>query len=115
MARYRALTDIFTPAPECRYVQAGDILSDIVPTPPGCVPIPVGWIPPLGVEPLDAAAQTAFFNAGPTGMKGNDAMANTVMNGNRWSDRPVAPPSVYWVLTTNGWTLSGTGSGFRPG
>src|SRR5262245_2738723 len=107
MAKYRCLTDLFLPAPGCQYAQAGDILSDVVPTPAGCVPIPTGWVPPLGVEPIDAGAQQAFSDAGPSGMNSADhGVPNTVMNGNRWSDKPVAAPSVYWKQATKGgWTL----------
>jgi hypothetical protein len=118
MAKYRCLTDIFLPAPGCRYAQAGDLLSDVIPTPANCIPIPVGWIPPLGVEPIDAAAQSAFFNAGPSGMNNADhGIPNTMMSGQRWSGIAVAPPNVYWkptvVNNVHGWTLGGTT--FWPG
>jgi hypothetical protein len=109
MAQYRAITDIFGPAPECRYFQAGDMLTDIVPTPAGFLPIPSNWVPPLGVEPIDAAAQQAFFNAGPSGMTASDhGVPNTSMAGQRWSDRPVSAPAVYWKQAPGGgWTLGG--------
>jgi len=110
MAKFRAIADLYLASGH--YVQSGDILSDVIPTPVGFIPIPTGWIPPLGVEPLDPDAIQAFSNAGPTGMNSADhGIPNTVMNGNRWSDRPVAAPSVYWKQTTakgsGGWTLIG--------
>jgi len=115
MAQYRCLVDIFLPAPGCHYAQAGDLLSDVVPTPAGCIPIPSNWVPPLGVDPIDAGAQQAFFNAGPTGMKACDhGVPNTVMSGQRWSDVPVAAPSVYWVQTKKGWSLNGNPSLLWP-
>jgi hypothetical protein len=108
MAQYRCLTDLFLPAPSCIYAQAGDLLSDAVPTPSGYLPIPLGWVPPLGVEPTDASAQTAFFNAGPSGMLNCDhGVPNTVMAGQRWTGVPVSAPSVYWQQTAQGWTCGG--------
>jgi hypothetical protein len=114
MPQFRCLVDLFLPAPECRYAEAGSLLSDVMPTPPGYVRIPVGWIPPLGVEPLDQSAMDAFFNAGPSSMVACDhGVPNTMMSGQRWSGIAVAAPSVYWKLTAKGWTL-GDGR-FRPG
>jgi len=114
MAKYRCLTDLFLPAPGCQYAQAGDILSDVVPTPAGFIPIPSNWVPPLSVDPIDSGAIQSFWNAGPrsSAWSGYTGM----MSGNRWSGIAVAPPSVYWVLTGKGWTLNGAaGMGFRPG
>jgi hypothetical protein len=95
MARYRALTDIFTPAPECRYAMAGDILSDA--PGPGEVPIPVGWrCPTHAVDPLDPAAMEAYRNEGPR-FSEVEIWRAVFTNGARWSDKPVSAPKVYWV------------------
>src|SRR5262245_56275824 len=95
MARYRALTDIFTPAPECRYAQAGDILSDQ----PGLgeVPIPVGWRPPThAVDCLDPGATSIYFEEGPR-FSEVEMWRVTFTNSNRWSNKPVGARSIYWV------------------
>jgi hypothetical protein len=92
VAIYRAIVDLYLPGGQ--YAQAGDTLSDV-----GLgVPVPVGWVPPLGVDPISTDAVQAFFNAGPTAAMGSAEHGglSIVLAGNRWSDRPVAPPNHYW-------------------
>jgi hypothetical protein len=85
------------------------------------VPIPVGWVPCLGVDPQDSAAQQAFFNAGPgsSGQAEHGALS-TVFAGNRWSGIAVAPPAIYWKPAVQGgvrgFVLHGAeGLGFKSG
>src|SRR5262249_18364835 len=93
MARYRALTDIFTPAPECRYAQAGDILSDEG----DGVPIPQGWRPPThAVQPLNPDATERYWQEGPR-FSAVEMWRATFTNSNRWADKPVAGPTTWWV------------------
>src|SRR5262245_16315317 len=94
MARYRALTDLFGPAPECRYAQAGDILSDQPAA--GEIPIPVGWRPPThACDPL-AEAVEAYWLEGPR-FSEVEVWRATFTNSARWSDKPVSAPGTYWV------------------
>jgi hypothetical protein len=120
MASYRCTSDLFLPAPSCIYAQAGDLLSDAVPTPLGYLPIPVGWVPPLAVDPQDTDGIQRFFNPGPTsGMSSAEHGAlSTVFSGNRWQTQVVAPPAVYWKPATlngaPGFVLNGAeGLGFK--
>lgn len=92
MAIYRAIVDLYLPGGQ--YAQAGDTLSDI-----GLgVPVPVGWVPPLGVDPIDGDGLQRFWNAGPTAAMGSaeHGSLSIVLAGNRWSGIAVAPPNHYW-------------------
>jgi hypothetical protein len=81
MARYRALADIDLGI-KFPYVQAGTILFD---GPGGN--IPNNWLPPPCAEPLDAAATTAYWNAGP-GPTGPIVP--------HWVGLNVPPPVTWW-------------------
>src|SRR5215831_2992684 len=64
MAQYVAQTDLWLPGQI--YAPANSVLSDVIPTPAGMLPIPVGWIPPAqAVSPSDGDALNRVFNAGP--------------------------------------------------
>jgi len=114
MAQYRAICDVWLP--NNTYAQAGDLLSDAVPTPAGYVPIPSGWMPCLGVDPVDSDGLQKFFNAGPTGAMGSaeHGALSTVFSGNRWQGIAVAPAVHYWRPTVQGgvkvWVVNGAES-----
>lgn len=82
MARYRALADISLGS-NWPYAQAGTILVD---GPGGN--IPDGWVPPGCVEPLDASAATAFWQAGVQ-------LPGRVIS--QWTNQVVPPPLTKWV------------------
>jgi hypothetical protein len=111
MARYRAITDLFLPAPDCRYAQAGDILSD-----EGVgVPVPHGWPPPThAVDPLTSDAISNYWQVGPKGQSDASVWQATFTNSARWSGVPVFAPAVYWVraktFTEQGFILTGGGA-----
>jgi hypothetical protein len=100
MSTYRMLADhwiedqIFTAG--STYTTA-DVTSG---TPPQ---LPVGWTPSNNVEPMDAAATTVFYNAGPS-------LPGLI----RGTFGIVAPPTTYWVRSygtaITKWTLSGLGA-----
>jgi hypothetical protein len=113
MARYKCLTDLFLPAPDCRYAQAGDILSDSGDA--GAIPIPVGWSPPThAVDPLTSDAISNYWQVGPKGQTDASVWQATFTNSARWSGVPVFPPSVYWVrartFPEQGFVLTGVGA-----
>jgi hypothetical protein len=105
MSRYRALADIDL---GIRFpdVQAGTILFD---GPGGN--IPNNWLPPPCAEPLDAAATTAYWNAGP-GPTGPIVP--------HWAGLNVPPPVTWWkpVAGTSNpnrtYQLQGLGLGLPP-
>jgi hypothetical protein len=98
MARYLALTDLFGPAPECRYVQAGTSFDGWP-----------GWPPPThAVNPLDGDAMAAYQAQGPR-LSDVEPWRQIFTNGNRWVGLPVPGPSVQWVKQGEGWVLTGTG------
>jgi hypothetical protein len=81
------------------YYEAGTVAStaDVGGT------LPVGWVPPAAVDPLDAPAAAAFFAAGPQ-------LLGSVRT--QWTTAPVAQPLTYWVRAGNDlWQLTGLGSG----
>jgi hypothetical protein len=87
MAQYRALTDLFLPAPDCRYVQAGDTFV-----------APVGWIPPTNaVDPIGTDAFNAYLAAGPAGCADAEWHRAVFTNGQRWSGVQVSPAATGWV------------------
>lgn len=116
MATYRCLVDLFLPAPECRYVQAGDIVAD---EPNAVNAIPVGWRPPThAVSPLDPDATQRYWLEGPR-LSDCQPWQAAFLSGNRWSGQPVPPPSTYWVRANPknreaGYVLSGAGSNYGP-
>jgi hypothetical protein len=87
MAQYRALTDLFLPAPECRYVQAGDTFT-----------APAGYVPATNsVDPISSDAFNAYFNAGPRGCSDAEWHRAIFTNSQRWSGVQVTPPATGWV------------------
>ena len=113
MARYRCLTDLFLPAPDCRYAMAGDILSDSGDA--GAIPIPAGWSPPThAVDPQTSDAVQKYWQTGPKGLTDASVWQATFTNSARWSGVPVFAPAVYWVRAgiTNdkGFILTGAGA-----
>jgi len=89
--RYRILSPIFDGS--SRY-EAGQIVD-----------MPSSFVPPGCVEPLDAEATQAFFDAGPQPLG---------LVRQQWDDLILTRyPSVYWRLvnaTENLWALTGRGS-----
>jgi hypothetical protein len=105
LAKYRFLQD----AVDINgiYYQAGSIAStaDVGGT------LPAGWIPPAAVDPIDAAAIQAFWNAGPQQLG---------LCRQQWNGIGVAPPAIYWTSFPPGggtqpMILTGAGAalGFR--
>lgn len=77
------------------YIQAGETREMFVP-----------WTPTADVEPLDATAVQAFWEAGPS----LGAVVRT-----RLQQYPVRRPVTYWYKTTGFyWALSGLGAGLAP-
>jgi hypothetical protein len=74
MAQYRALQDCYIGG---AYITAGDTVT-----------LPNNFIPPGALDPLDSAAVTAFFNAGP--------QICGLMRP-QWSTQVVVPPVTRWV------------------
>lgn len=113
MAQYRAICDLYLPGD--RYCEAGDIVSDS-----GIgVPVPVGWPPPLAVDPIDGDGLQRFFDQGPASMgTAEHGTLSVVFCGNRWTGKPVAPASHYWrSIVQDGhkvWVVNGAeGLGFK--
>jgi len=106
MAQYRCLADIYLPGD--RYAQASDILSDAV---GAAVPIPVGWIPSLAVDPITPDAIQAFWNAGPKGQGDAEPNQWAFPHGwSRWSNVGYAPAAIYWQRVLGGFQLTGGGA-----
>jgi hypothetical protein len=84
MATYRALQDIDL-GKNWGPVLAGTILTDQPPVPN----IPVGWVPPAAVDPLDTGAVTAFWNAGVQ-------LLGLVRQ--QWNGINVVPPVTFWKV-----------------
>jgi hypothetical protein len=90
MAQYRFLQDAYIAG---QYFNAGDVATLLN-----------NFIPPAAVDPLDSAAVTAFFAAGPQ-------LCGLIRA--RWSTQFVAPPVTRWVPGpgSNQWQLTGLGAG----
>jgi hypothetical protein len=73
--------------------------------------VPIGWIPTLGVDPLNPQAVTAFYNAGPRSASSYEDV-NEFENATRSRTRPVT----FWkpVSGTHTYTLTGLGIGLPP-
>jgi hypothetical protein len=86
MARYRFLQD-FVDANNILY-QAGTIGStaDVGGT------LPTNFVPPAAVDPQDASAAQAFFNAG---------VRLLPLVRQQWTGIPVNPPTCFWQPRTN--------------
>ena len=92
MARYRWISDGHV---NNTYYHAGDIFTAAD-----------DWIPPAAVDPLDAAAVSAFYAAGPQ-------IRPLVRQ--QWTTRAVNPPVTYWQRASgNFWELTGLGAGLAP-
>jgi hypothetical protein len=100
MSSYRFLQDAYVAG---RYYHAGDTAS----TADVGGSLPANWKPNPNVDPLDAAAVTAFFNVGPQPL-------GLV----RSQFQFVSPPVTRWVETpvASGcqWSLTGLGAGLGP-
>jgi hypothetical protein len=90
MAQYRALQDCYFGG---AYITAGDTVT-----------LPNSFVPPGALDPLDSAAVTAFFNAGPQ-------LCGLIRA--QWATQFVAPPVTRWVSGpgSNQVQLTGLGSG----
>ena len=86
------------------------------------VEVPPNWIPTLGVDPKNAAAVQAFYNAGPRpstegkgelyGYQGWQFPSRFPIPG---AQSAIQPPATYWIRLANGlWKLTGLGSSFPP-
>jgi hypothetical protein len=94
MAGYRWLQDGYVNG---TYYHAGDIMQTAD-----------DWVPSGALDPLDAAAITAFFNAGPQPAP----LARA-----QWSTQFVAAPAVYWRCvdpSANTYQLTGAGAALGP-
>jgi len=98
MAQYRFLQDAYVGT---QYFQAGTTAAtaDVA----GGT-LPIGWKPPLCVDPLDTPAVNALFAAGPQTMP--------ILIRQQWSAIPVSPPMTYWQQTpgSHWWRLTGLGA-----
>jgi hypothetical protein len=101
MARYRWLQDGNVNG---FYFNAGDIAA----TADAGGTLPVNWVPPAAVDPIDTAAVNAFYNAGP--------QTFSILIRQQWSTAPVSPPVTYWQQISGGklWQLTGLGAGLPP-
>jgi hypothetical protein len=77
--------------------------------------IPFGWVPTLAVDPLNSAAVSAFYAAGPRSISYEDL--------NRWAasnpqDQLPIPspvqPVTFWKQNGNFYSLTGLGAGLPP-
>ena len=75
--------------------------------PVGTVWSTYNWVPTLAVDPLDTAAVTAFYNAGP---RDGGIYEDT----NFWPGASSRAPVTYWKIVPPYWTLTGLGAGL-PG
>jgi hypothetical protein len=109
-AQYRCLADLYLPG--CLYAQAEDIISD-QPS-PGTIPIPVGFIPPLAVDPLTQDAINSFWLAGPKGLNDGEPNRQTYIV-SRWSGKAYSPPVIYWTrYDATSFILTGAGKSLGP-
>ena len=101
MAQYRLLTDHYIG----RYLEAGSTVRT-------GGELPSNWIPTPDVDPLDAAAIQAFWQAGP---RINLPAPSNIRT--RWVNETVAAPAVHWQSIGGGfYQLTGAGAslGSRP-
>jgi hypothetical protein len=93
MAQYRLLSDFYNNG---AYFNAGDVIT-----------LPDNFVPSAVFEPLDSAAVTAFYAAGP--QPGPLVRA-------QWVNNPVSMPATYWRQIPGGrfWRLTGLGAGLAP-
>ena len=73
--------------------------------------IPFGWVPTLGVDPLNATAVQNFWNVGPRSYATYEDV-NEFENATKSKSMPVT----YWkqVSGTKTYVLTGLGTGFPP-
>jgi hypothetical protein len=88
------------------YYDANSIISEIV-------DVPIGWVPTLAVDPLNARAVQQFYNAGPRagGTYEDLNMTDTI----RTSFNVLQSPVTYWKQSGNFYTLTGLGVTFGYG
>ena len=102
MSSYRLLTDHYVNG---RTLEAGSVQVTQDASASGA--LPADWLPTPDVEPLDSAAVSAFYAAGPRPLD----LVRTVYYG-----RDVLLPTTFWspVPGTGQWQLTGLGAGLPP-
>jgi hypothetical protein len=110
MASYRLLAPHYV---RTQYLGAGEVVSDG----PGGV-LPSGWVPTIGVDPLDEDAIQRFWNAGSIAQVRQPWWSQGYwgMQGGRWVPG-VGPPLIYWEPATSPaswWILTGAGAALGP-
>jgi hypothetical protein len=110
MAIWRFLSDHFI---NNQIIEAGSTQNDL----PGGL-LPSGWLPTLGVEPVDSAAITAFWNKGPSDFV-NWYLAMIPFS--RWQNAPIAKPLIFWIefgtpiiSSEQQYILTGSGQALGP-
>jgi hypothetical protein len=76
--------------------------------------VPLGWVPTLAVDPLDALAIAAFYAAGPRGVDYGDLSTYTNMYKREFADIPVPPPHVFWQQVSGTKTFQLVGTALPP-
>jgi hypothetical protein len=103
MASYRLLAPHFVGD---RYFEADSIVVE-------GVDLPLGWIPSLSVDPLDADAAQKFWNQVPGPMLSDSEFAWP--GGSRWSIGSKPAPATYWKKIDNDtFQLTGIGTSLGP-
>ena len=102
MSKYRFFQDAWVGT---NNYTAGDIAStaDVGGT------LPTNWVPCVAVDPLDASAINAFWQAGVQ-------LPGLVRQ--QWNGIPVAPPLIYWkpfnLINAVSYQLTGAGAALGP-
>jgi hypothetical protein len=107
-AMYRLLTPHMLQPQGTRgffYRERGEIITEFT-------DVPIGWVPTLAVEPLNAIAVTAYYNAGPRALAYEDVAqwANSLST----AFAPAIKPVTFWVKIGNQYQLTGLGAGLAP-
>jgi hypothetical protein len=77
------------------------------------VNVPNGWVPTLACDPLNSAAVSAYYAAGPrsTAYEANPTFGGAIWGTWKNGGFPPAPPATSWVRAgTNLWKLNGLGA-----
>ena len=107
-AKYRLLTPHYLQPQGSQgffYHDRGEIITEFT-------DVPIGWMPTLAAEPINANAATAYYNAGPRTIAYEDLAqwANSLST----FTAPALKPVTYWIKTGNQYSLTGLGAGFPP-
>ena len=108
-AQYRALQPHWI---NQHYFNVGEILTE--PSIDGPGNIPAGWMPTLAVDPLNAAAVTAFYNAGPRAGSYEDLAQWANSQWTNVSPSTIVRPVTFWKQKGEQWFLTGLGSAMPP-